>query len=211
MGQVAAARLRVHGEKQRIMIIVRTRDSSYHGHKCLRVQQSACSSCDEHLACHGGDDRQRKRRCSGLKLKDQKRRVQFVELHNVPTAFLLVLASLAAMSAQEQHKSDGARRPDGRTSVQLRPPVAEQGILNRADGSVRFMMGNTSVLVAVYGPAQPVSTKKEQADRASLEVTWKSEKGTFAWSCERLTTHRTLLWNWCKQLVVSASFLAEIT
>jgi ribonuclease PH len=81
------------------------------------------------------------------------------------------------MSAQEQHKSGGTHRPDGRTSVQLRPPVAEQGILNRADGSVRFMMGNTSVLVAVYGPAQPVSTKKEQADRACIEVTWKSEKG----------------------------------
>jgi ribonuclease PH len=59
------------------------------------------------------------------------------------------------MSAQEQHKSSTTRRSDGRTNNDLRPPVAEQGILNRADGSVRFMMGNTSVLVAVYGPAHP--------------------------------------------------------
>ena len=38
-------------------------------------------------------------------------------------------------------------------------------------------MGNTSVLAAVYGPAQPTQTKKEQLDRAVIEVTWKSEKG----------------------------------
>lgn len=68
-------------------------------------------------------------------------------------------------------------RADGRSHNQIRALAAEQGILNRADGSVRFVQGNTSVLVAVYGPAQPQGARKEVFDRAAIEVTWRSEKG----------------------------------
>jgi hypothetical protein len=33
----------------------------------------------------------------------------------------------------------GVTRGDGRTSEQLRPPLAELGLLNQADGSARFV------------------------------------------------------------------------
>lgn len=68
-------------------------------------------------------------------------------------------------------------RADGRTANQIRPLAAEQGILNRADGSARFVQGNTSVLAAVYGPGPTRSTWLEKADGATVDVTFKSENG----------------------------------
>ncbi len=40
----------------------------------------------------------------------------------------------------------------------------ELGVLQRADGSARVVQGGTSVLCAVYGPAE-VKASKEQTDR----------------------------------------------
>jgi len=67
-------------------------------------------------------------------------------------------------------------RGDGRTDQQIRPIQIEQGLLNRADGSVRFSQGKTSVLIGVYGPIQ-VPTRKEKIDRATVEVIWKPISG----------------------------------
>eukprot|EP00903_Cladosiphon_okamuranus_P020023 g18392.t1 len=68
-------------------------------------------------------------------------------------------------------------RRDGRQANQLRPLAAEQGILNRADGSARFVQGNTSVLAAVYGPAPAKSARSERADGATVDVNFKPESG----------------------------------
>lgn len=66
-------------------------------------------------------------------------------------------------------------RRDGRSANQIRPLAAEQGILNRADGSARFVQGNTSVLAAVYGPAPTKVPRLERADGATVDVSFKSE------------------------------------
>lgn len=68
-------------------------------------------------------------------------------------------------------------RRDGRSANQIRPLAVEQGILNRADGSARFVQGNTSVLAAVYGPAPAKSARMEKADRATVDVSFKPESG----------------------------------
>lgn len=69
-------------------------------------------------------------------------------------------------------------RGDGRTANQIRPLAVEQGLLNRADGSARFVQGNTSVLAAVYGPAPPKATRMEKLDRARVNVEFKIESGS---------------------------------
>lgn len=69
------------------------------------------------------------------------------------------------------------RRRDGRNDNQIRPLAAEQGILNRADGSARFLQGNTSVLAAVYGPAPAKVARLEKADAATVDVNFKPESG----------------------------------
>jgi len=53
---------------------------------------------------------------------------------------------------------------------ELRRIACAQGILNRADGSVKYSQGSTSVLVAVYGPTRPSRTKFEKNDRATIDV-----------------------------------------
>lgn len=45
-------------------------------------------------------------------------------------------------------------RADGRRASQLRPIKCDRGILSRADGSVRWTQGGTSILVAVHGPLE---------------------------------------------------------
>jgi ribonuclease PH len=46
---------------------------------------------------------------------------------------------------------------------------ADTGVINAADGSCRLWLGDTEVLVAVYGP-EAMRTQKELADRALLQV-----------------------------------------
>lgn len=70
-----------------------------------------------------------------------------------------------------------ATRRDGRNANQIRRLAAEQGILNRADGSARFVQGNTAVLAAVYGPAPAKVARMEKADAATVEVNFKPESG----------------------------------
>jgi len=48
--------------------------------------------------------------------------------------------------------------------VRLRPLSCDLGVLKRADGSARVVQGDTSVLCAVYGPAE-VKASQEQSDR----------------------------------------------
>ena len=49
--------------------------------------------------------------------------------------------------------------------VRLRPLSCDLGVLKRADGSARVVQGGTSVLCAVYGPAE-VKASQELSDRS---------------------------------------------
>ena len=69
------------------------------------------------------------------------------------------------------------KRDGNREYNQLRAMETEQGLLNRADGSARWIQGKTSVLAAVYGPGHPKFSWKEEIDRATIEVTCKPNKG----------------------------------
>ena len=55
-----------------------------------------------------------------------------------------------------------ATSPD--SGLELRALSCELGLLERADGSARVLQGDTSVLCAVYGPAE-VKSSKEECDR----------------------------------------------
>eukprot|EP00124_Ichthyophonus_hoferi_P002093 Ihof_evm5s131 gene=Ihof_evmTU5s131 len=90
-------------------------------------------------------------------------------------------------------KDSGFSRKDGRTKGQVRQLQSELGLLNRADGSARFSMGETSVLVAIYGPAD-VREAKECLDRATVEVIIKPKTGMagYAEKSMETTIRRTL-------------------
>lgn len=72
--------------------------------------------------------------------------------------------------------------------VALRPMQSELSVLQRADGSARVRHGGTSVLCAVYGPAE-VKASKEFCDRWGSLGKPKSES---------------------KELVARASFLGSV-
>ena len=61
---------------------------------------------------------------------------------------------------------------------ELRPIACTQGLLNRADGSSRFSQGDTTVLVAVYGPMTPKRSKHEKKEGATLDVVFQPAIGT---------------------------------
>ncbi|XP_055519661.1 exosome complex component RRP46 [Leucoraja erinacea] len=58
----------------------------------------------------------------------------------------------------------------------LRPFCCEHGLLSRPDGSACFTQGDTTVLAAVYGPAE-VKVSKEIFDKATLDVLLKPKVG----------------------------------
>ncbi|OZJ02066.1 hypothetical protein BZG36_05253 [Bifiguratus adelaidae] len=61
----------------------------------------------------------------------------------------------------------------------LRPLSTTQGVLYGADGSARFHMGSTSVLVSVNGPqSQGLGMRDEQEDRAILDISHIPISGT---------------------------------
>lgn len=49
----------------------------------------------------------------------------------------------------------------GGRGAELRALSCELGLLERADGSVRVVQGDTSVLCAIYGPAEVKSSKED--------------------------------------------------
>lgn len=63
-----------------------------------------------------------------------------------------------------------SHRPDGRSPSQIRPLVADFGLLHAADGSARFAHGDTKVLVGVHGPRPPRGPRFENPERAVLDI-----------------------------------------
>lgn len=61
-------------------------------------------------------------------------------------------------------------RGDGRLPNELRPLLANPGLLSRCDGSTRFALDRTEVIAAVHGPYEPKRSRQECPDRATLDV-----------------------------------------
>jgi len=74
--------------------------------------------------------------------------------------------------------SDVKMSTDEESSISpcLRPLSCELGVLSRPDGSASFTQGGTTVVVAVYGPAE-VRTSRELIDRAIVEVVYNPKVG----------------------------------
>jgi exosome complex component RRP41 len=64
---------------------------------------------------------------------------------------------------------DGIRH-DGRKFDELRPIQAVAGVLNKADGSAFFRMGNTIAVAGVFGPRKVFPKHQEEAERAILRT-----------------------------------------
>jgi exosome complex component RRP41 len=61
-------------------------------------------------------------------------------------------------------------RIDGRRFDDMRPIEAAAGVLEKADGSAMFRMGNTVAIVGVFGPRKVFPKHQEEAERAILRT-----------------------------------------
>lgn len=86
------------------------------------------------------------------------------------------------------------------TEGDLRKMTCEQDLLQRPDGSAMFNQGDTSVLAAVYGPAE-VRINKESIAGATVEVLFKPKVGHPQCS-DRL--QEQLIKNTCETVLLSA-------
>lgn len=59
-------------------------------------------------------------------------------------------------------------RLDGRRPKELRQLKAELGVLQSADGSATFQMGNTKVMAAVFGPKEPEQRSQQDQTMATI-------------------------------------------
>ncbi|XP_070577053.1 exosome complex component RRP46-like [Ptychodera flava] len=83
---------------------------------------------------------------------------------------------------------------------ELRTQNCEQNFLSRPDGSASYTQGDTSVMVAVYGPAE-IKLSKEIMDKATLEVIYKPKIGIPG--CAEKFQER-LIRNTCETVVLSS-------
>ncbi|CAM8974827.1 unnamed protein product [Rhodiola kirilowii] len=65
-----------------------------------------------------------------------------------------------------EYVSPEGLRLDGRRPVEIRQIRAELGAVSKADGSTTFEMGNTKVIVAVYGPREVLNRSQQLNDHA---------------------------------------------
>ena len=76
------------------------------------------------------------------------------------------------------------KRTDGRKFDELREIKAEVGVIQRADGSARFQIGNTIALAAVYGPRNLFPRFLQNAEQGILRCNYNMM--SFSGSCERV-------------------------
>ena len=67
-------------------------------------------------------------------------------------------------------------RAKGRDNFALRRVDVDLGPINRSDGSARFTLGLTSVVVGVQGP-RPVKVSRERSDKATVDVVFHRRGG----------------------------------
>ncbi len=73
------------------------------------------------------------------------------------------------MKEKIQLIKDGLRS-DGRRLDELRQIEAKVGVLNKADGSAFFRLGNTMAVAGVYGPRKVFPKHQEESERAILRT-----------------------------------------
>lgn len=76
------------------------------------------------------------------------------------SVFVLLLLNLMEFISPE------GLRLDGRRPTEIRQLHAEIGVVDKADGSAIFEMGNTKVIAAVYGPHEVQSKGQQMQDQA---------------------------------------------
>ncbi|OYT43252.1 MAG: exosome complex exonuclease Rrp41 [Candidatus Aenigmarchaeota archaeon ex4484_56] len=64
------------------------------------------------------------------------------------------------------------KRLDGRKPDEIRKLKAKIGIVDNADGSAMFEMGNTIAIATIYGPMEVVPKFLEESDKAVLEINY---------------------------------------
>lgn len=74
---------------------------------------------------------------------------------------------------------DRSCRPDGRSAGEMRAIAIEQGLLTKADGSARVVLGSSRALSAVYGPAEAL-IRDELVEKAAIEVIFEGEDNKVA-------------------------------
>ncbi|OWM70487.1 exosome complex component RRP41 homolog [Punica granatum] len=65
-----------------------------------------------------------------------------------------------------EYVSPEGLRIDGRRPMEMRKLHAEMGVVAKADGSAVFVMGNTKVIAAVYGPREVQNRSQQMSDQA---------------------------------------------
>lgn len=95
------------------------------------------------------------------------------------------------------------KRSDSREASQKRPLTMEFGGISRADGSASFSFGKTSVLAAVYGPAE-VKASVERLDRATISVTFCSISGGHNTPVER--TYEQIVRRTLESLIIASLY-----
>jgi len=88
-------------------------------------------------------------------------------------------------------------RADGRLASQIRPPVVEEGLLHRADGSARLTVGHTVVLAATFGPGASRGARPgDRPELLSIEVVFGGSGGGSASAgvpAEKMASYRARL------------------
>jgi len=79
----------------------------------------------------------------------------------------------ASKNAHKEEKvitmSKQSSRPDGRKVDELRPMEAKVGVVEKADGSAMFKIGNTIAIAAVYGPKEVHPKHMEDPEKAVVK------------------------------------------
>ena len=61
-----------------------------------------------------------------------------------------------------------SERPDGRKNDEIRPMEAEVGVIEQADGSAMFKVGDTIAMAGVYGPTNVLPRHMEDPEKAII-------------------------------------------
>ena len=59
-----------------------------------------------------------------------------------------------------------SKRPDNRKNDEIRPMSAEVGVIEQADGSAKFQIGDTIAMAGVYGPTNVLPRHMEDPEKA---------------------------------------------
>ena len=110
----------------------------------------------------------------------------------IPAALMsaMMVQPMVSTNSSPAAFSPAFTRRDGRSPSQLRPVSYEQSLLQAADGSVRYTQGNSTLLIAVYGPTL-ASAREERPDRAVLTFTFASLSSSASLS----TSHASLAYH----------------